>query len=227
MVQKTPARPRGRPPAYDREEALARATQAFWRAGYSGTSLDQLSDAMDMNRPSLYAAFGDKRSLYLQTLARYTQRSDAAIEAVLDRERPLEDVLRRFYLQALQSYLPAGEAALGCYLIGTATTESVGDPEIRTVLNNALRGFERAIASRLRHAQQQGELDAAAEPDALAAIASSVLHTLAVRSRAGESRAALTAVAETAVRLICGTSQSRSRRPARARKTRVQSHTKR
>jgi hypothetical protein len=71
----------------------------------------------------------------------------------------------------------------------------------------ARRGFDRLSAW-----QQQGELDVAAVPEALAAIASSILHTLAVRSRAGGSRAALTAVAETAVRLICGTPQLKSGR---------------
>src|SRR5262245_37830311 len=79
MVHKKPAaraapRPRGRPRAYDADAALTQAMTAFWQLGYSATSLEQLSDATDMNRPSLYAAFGDKRALYLQTLDSYTER---------------------------------------------------------------------------------------------------------------------------------------------------------
>src|SRR5262249_17102093 len=78
MVQKSaPAGPgpapkgRGRPRAYDPETALQTAIEAFWQAGYSGTSLDDLSAATGMNRPSLYGAFGDKRALYLKALDHY------------------------------------------------------------------------------------------------------------------------------------------------------------
>ena len=67
MVQKEKVR-RGRPRAYDPERALAQATAAFWDAGYSATSLDDLSAATGMNRPSLYGAFGDKHALYLKAI---------------------------------------------------------------------------------------------------------------------------------------------------------------
>ena len=79
MVQKTDSSPRrrGRPRAYDPDVALSRAVETFWAHGYAGTSLDDLSAAMGMNRPSLYAAFGDKRDLYLKSLAFYRQRYPA------------------------------------------------------------------------------------------------------------------------------------------------------
>src|SRR5262245_30196339 len=96
MVHKEP-RGRGRPRAYDPDEALRGATAAFWRLGFSGASVDQLSDATDMNRPSMYAAFGDKRALYLKTLDRYIEQSNRTIRRTLDYERPLAEVLRNFY----------------------------------------------------------------------------------------------------------------------------------
>src|ERR1044071_6181888 len=68
-------RPRGRPRAYEPDVALARALDAFWEGGYSGTSLDQLVEATGMNRPSLYAAFGDKQALYLKALRSYSEAS--------------------------------------------------------------------------------------------------------------------------------------------------------
>ena len=64
MVKKEEKRPRGRPRAYDPERAMDRATGAFWRAGYSATSLEDLTAATGMNKPSLYAAFGDKRAFH-------------------------------------------------------------------------------------------------------------------------------------------------------------------
>lgn len=217
MVHKnlaTPARPRGRPRAYDADAALSQAMLAFWRLGYSATSLDQLSDATDMNRPSLYAAFGDKRALYLQTLDRYTERSKEQIAVALDPQLPLAQGLQRFYDSALAGYFPSGDAARGCYLIGTALTESVADEEVRTRLAGALREFERMLEVRIRQARDAGEIDASADPRALATIASAVLYVLAIRSRAGESRTALRAVVATAIELICGSARARKRRRA-------------
>jgi TetR/AcrR family transcriptional regulator, copper-responsive repressor len=204
MVHKAERRPRGRPRAYEPTQALAQATAAFWQLGYAGTSLDQLSDATDMNRPSLYAAFGDKHSLYLQTLERYIQNANASIAAALDRAQPLAGGLRRFYAAALNTYLPSGADARGCYLIGTALTEAPGDTEVRAKLLGALRQFDRALLARLQYAAEQGELSASADPKALAMIASAVLHTLAVRSRAGESRTALQSIVDTAIGVIAG-----------------------
>jgi AcrR family transcriptional regulator len=161
---------------------------AFWQFGYSATSLDQLSDATDMNRPSLYAAFGDKRALYLQTLDRYTERSKEGIAKALDPKLSLAEGLQRFYDYALASYLPSGDPARGCYLIGTAVTEALADEEVRTRLASALREFERMVEVRIRQARDDGEIDAAADPQALAMIALAVLYTMAIRSRAGEWR---------------------------------------
>ncbi len=204
MVQKKVARTRGRPRAYDPNVALSGALNAFWRQGYSGTSLEVLSDATDMNRPSMYAAFGDKRALYLQTLDRYTAEANASVERALDRGHSLAEGLRRFYDNALAIYFESGGPPRGCYLIGTATTEASADPEVGAKLRESLAGFERAIEARMRDAKTAGELDASADPAALAMIASSVLHSVAVRSRAGESRAALKALTDTAIQLICG-----------------------
>ena len=205
-------RPRGRPRAYDADAALAQAMSAFWRFGYSATSLEQLSDATDMNRPSLYAAFGDKRALYLQTLDSYTERSKQGIARALDPQLSLAEGLQRFYDSALAAYLPAGDPARGCYLIGTAVTEALGDEEIRARLATALREFERLIEARIRKARDAGEIAADADPQALALIASAVLYTLAIRSRAGESRTVLRNAATTAIDLVCGRAPARKRR---------------
>ena len=84
-------RRRGRPRAYDPQTALQRATDRFWKSGYSGTSLDELSAETGMNRPSLYAAFGDKHTLYLKALASYWQLSLMAMrEALADGGRAPE-----------------------------------------------------------------------------------------------------------------------------------------
>src|SRR4051812_23755127 len=104
MVQKSEAR-RGRPRAYDHDIALAQAMAVFWDAGYAATSLDELSAATGMNRPSLYGAFGDKRALYRQAIAQYRATARAGLAAALTREAPLREALGRVYKAALGIYL--------------------------------------------------------------------------------------------------------------------------
>src|SRR5215472_6326942 len=101
MVQKStlsgPKPRRGRPRAYDEEAALAEAMRVFWTGGYAATSLDELSAATRMNRPSLYAAFGDKHALYGTLVERYRAMGRAALADALAPTRPLREALRRVY----------------------------------------------------------------------------------------------------------------------------------
>jgi AcrR family transcriptional regulator len=221
MVHKEP-RSRGRPRAYNPDEALAAATAAFWRLGFSGASVDQLSDATDMNRPSMYAAFGDKRALYLKTLDRYIEQSHATVQRVLDYDRPLGEVLRNFYKTALAAYLPDGERPRGCYLIGTAATEAVMDPEVRAKLRDALDGIEHALVARIAHARKLGQLAQTADPAALGMVASAILYSLAVRSRAGDPRPVLESLIDAGVALIASPSRDglvSKQRPTRGPRT--------
>lgn len=206
---------RGRPRLYDRDHALRHAQAKFWRKGYSATSLDELSDVTDMNKPSLYAAFGNKRALYLLTLDDYARNAVAAIRMALDRDTPVREGLRRMYSAAIRTYAPSEGPSRGCYLIATALTESISDSLVRTKMADALRTFERELLSRFEDAKRIGELPTSADPAALALLASAMLHTLAVRARAGDSRKTLESIAATALEMLCPPAASAS--PARAR----------
>ncbi|WP_457419982.1 TetR/AcrR family transcriptional regulator [Roseateles sp. P5_E7] len=207
MVQKSedigkPApRPRGRPRSFDTEATLAQATLTFWQRGYAATSLDDLSAATGLNRPSLYGAFGDKHALYLQALKLYTEQSDAAIAAALA-GRSVREGLLRVYELALQLYCPADAAARGCLLIGTAATEAPRDDAIRQALGDALRGFTAAFEARLQRAVEEGELGASTDAAMRAQLASAVLHSIALRARAGDAREALAALALAGVEMV-------------------------
>jgi AcrR family transcriptional regulator len=195
---------RGRPRSYDPETALTQAMTLIWDQGYAETSLDDLSQATGMNRPSLYGAFGDKKTLYLATLAHYRELSHQAIDQVLAYDETLRQTLARFFRAALGFYLSGAAGQRGCFLIGTATASAVLDPDIRTLLREALRAFEGKLEARLRLAVEQGDLPAAADPAQIARIVSAVQHSMAIRARAGETRADLEAMAATAITLICG-----------------------
>jgi TetR/AcrR family transcriptional regulator, copper-responsive repressor len=207
MVQKSEPeqrRRRGRPRAYDPDAALAQAIRTFWKAGYSGTSLDDLGDATGMNRPSLYAAFGDKRALYLKALEHYWQLSYVAMAEALEPDCPLPDALMRMYRGALAFYIPKESRPRGCFAISTATTEAVEDAKIRAAFAEGLRRLDEALETRFRLAVEQGELPQAADPKTLAALASATLYSLSIRARAGTPRAELEAFARNAVGMMCG-----------------------
>jgi TetR/AcrR family transcriptional regulator, copper-responsive repressor len=206
MVQKSDSNPRGRgrPRAYDPEVALSRAVETFWANGYAGTSLDDLSAAMGMNRPSLYAAFGDKRDLYLKSLAFYRQQSATMIRNALADDPSLREFMRRFYSAALDSYRPGRSDARGCFLVGTATTEAAADPEVREILGEGVRKLDELFVKRIRLAIERGEIDRKSDPQALAYLASGTLHTLAHRARSGLSRRELERLIDSAIAVICG-----------------------
>jgi AcrR family transcriptional regulator len=215
MVQKGPKR-RGRPRAYDPTTALAKTMDAFWSRGYAATSLDDISAATGMNRPSLYAAFGDKRSLYLKTLRHYG--AGTALRDALAFDEPLPDALRRVYDAALSVYLSDEHGARGCFVIGTAATEAVGDSEVRRFLAGLLCELDALFTARIEKARRVGELPHDANPSALGKIASATLLSLAIRSRAGEELAELKKTAKAAIGLICGPRANSVARPRRTRR---------
>src|ERR1700759_1462879 len=85
------AKKRGRPRAYDPDVALSRAMDVFWKDGFAGTSLDELSAATGMNRPSLYGAFGDKRELYIKAYQHYRDRSRVGMVDLLNQGLALRE----------------------------------------------------------------------------------------------------------------------------------------
>ncbi|MDO9335553.1 MAG: TetR/AcrR family transcriptional regulator [Caulobacter sp.] len=199
MVQKSEARPRGRPRAYDPDKAIARAREAFWTQGYSATSLDDLSAATGMNRPSLYAAFGDKRALYLEALRRTKDGLLAGTKAALDLPGDLQASLNFYFARAIEAYMAGEGEARGCFIIGTALTEAVGDPEIKALLHEVFLGLDGLLTARLQRAIDEGEIPATTDAASLGYLLSAAVHGLAMRSRAGEPREALDRWAEGAV----------------------------
>jgi AcrR family transcriptional regulator len=206
MVHNDDATPRrrGRPRAYDPQAALLQARDSFWRAGYAATSLDDIAAATGMNRPSLYAAFGDKRALYLEALAQYWGLVLADMRDALTEDLPLDETLMRVYDGALSIYFSGDGRPRGCFVVGTAVTEAVEDPDIRTSLAAGFHRFDTGFEARFRAAQDEGELKSAADPAALAVLATATMHSIAVRARAGASRADLRALAQKAVGVMCG-----------------------
>lgn len=201
MVQKE-AKPRGRPRSFDPDEVLDRARAVFWNLGYAATSLDDLAAATGLNRPSLYAAFGDKHALYMAALDRSRREAGAALSAALATEMPLRQILEVIFDRTVDIYR-AGEAGQrGCFLIGTAVTQAVDDPAARDLLSRFIAETDAAFTARFAHSA--AELAPGVTPAVAGPMASATFHTLAVRARTGVGGPELKAIGHGAVALICG-----------------------
>jgi len=195
---------RGRPRAYEPEVALGKALDLFRRQGFAATSLDDLSEATGMNRPSLYGAFGDKRELYIKSYQRYREEAGASMAMIFREEMPLRQRLERIFASALNIYLSGETGPRGCFTVVTAASEAVGDPEIRGMVLDGLTELDKAFANCFRRAREKGELPESADPVVLAQIASATIHTIAIRSRARVSRKDLEAIVKGAIDVMLG-----------------------
>jgi len=195
---------RGRPRAYQPEVALARALDVFWKEGFAATSLDDLSAATGMNRPSLYGAFGDKRELYIKSYQAYRDHARARMGEAFAADLPVRQMLERIYAIALDMYLSGKDGPRGCFTVMTATSEAVFDPAIRELVMSGLVETDRFFARIFRRAQERGELAASVDPQVLAQLASATLHTIAVRARAQMPRTELDAIVKGALDVMCG-----------------------
>jgi AcrR family transcriptional regulator len=200
---------RGRPRAYDPDEALAQAMDVFWQEGFAATSLDQLSAATGMNRPSLYGAFGDKRDLYVKAYNQYRMRARERMGEVFAQNVRLRQLLQRIYSIALDMYLSGKDGPRGCFSVMTATSEAIVDPEIRDMVVTSITELDKTFARTFKAAQQAGELPASANIDALAQHATATIHTIAIRARAKVPRKELEAIVTGAIELICGAASGR------------------
>jgi AcrR family transcriptional regulator len=203
----TPKRSAGRPRAFDREEALAIALDLFWRQGFDCTSTTQLTAAMGISQPSLYAAFGSKEALYRETLSLYGQRYGAYMAQALTTQTSAQAAVRAFLLGAAKQFSDRRHA-LGCMV---ASSGLQGGPENAALYADiaALRqAAQAAIQVRLEAGKAAGELPADTDTAALAAFFAMVIQGMAVQARDGASKARLTSLVELALQAWPGAARA-------------------
>jgi len=203
MVQKSSqASPtRGRPRGFDTDKVLGRVRDTFWKHGYAGTSMDQLSAATGLHKPSLYGAFGDKKRLYLVALDNYLSHVRARFAEAFAMPR-LDDTLRALTDNSIDLFLRGPDGTMGCFMMNTAMPEAAEDPEISQVVREAMDSLDRAVIRRFDKAKEAGELRQDADSQSLAMIMVANHYELSARARAGCSRAELRALADRALDLV-------------------------
>jgi AcrR family transcriptional regulator len=184
---------RGRPRGFDADAALDRAAEVFWRRGYEGASLNDLTDAMGINRPSMYAAFGNKEQLFQHAVARYAQEDMAyAREALAE---PTAYAVIEKFLRANADALTRTDRPPGCLSIQGGLA---GGSSAEFLAASRLAG-EAALASRLASAP---DLAAGTDPAVLARYVMVVSEGNAVHAAAGVDRASLHATVDIALRAV-------------------------
>src|SRR3984885_5166094 len=201
---KAPSRRRGRPRAFEPETALAQAMDVFWSDGFAAPSLDDISAATGLNRPSLYGAFGDKRALYLQAYGQYRKRVNESFEPLFAAREPLRVKLRRILTACLDLYLSGPNGPRGCFTVLSAASEAIADPGLHSLVSDAIGGTDRALGRLFADARAAGELPEDADPRRLARMATATLHTLSIRARARIPRAEILPIVDDAATTILG-----------------------
>ncbi|MFI6848759.1 TetR/AcrR family transcriptional regulator [Kitasatospora sp. NBC_00085] len=189
---------RGRPRSFDREAALEQALRLFWERGYEATSVADLTAAMGIRPPSLYAAFGDKRALFEEVVTRYRKTHGAyAPRALAEEPTARAGVARMLHEAAAQGTDP--DHPWGCLVI--SSTVNCTSPEVTGAVRELRNANVRALESLIRADIAAGHEPADADPAALAAFTATVLQGMSQRARDGASRAELELVATAAMRI--------------------------
>ena len=188
----------GRPRAFDMDDVLDRAMQVFWRKGYEGASVSDLTKAMGINPPSLYAAFGSKEGLFRKTLDRYESGPASYVKGAL--EAPTARAVAERLLRGAADLLTDPRKPVGCLMVqGALACGDAADSVRQELIRRRAAGLA-TLRRRFARAKAAGDLPADSNPADLARYVATVIHGMAVEAAGGASRKQLRNVAEMALR---------------------------
>ncbi|MEU0571841.1 TetR/AcrR family transcriptional regulator [Nonomuraea sp. NPDC005983] len=175
----------GRSRAFDVDERLDRALEVFWRQGYEGTALSDLTEAMGINRPSLYAAYGNKESLFRQAFGRYLDGPAAHVRTALD--QPTARGVTEALLRGAVDVATRSDGPDGCLMVQSALATGPQGQPIRTELAALRRAAEAGLSERFERARAEGDLPESAAPEALARYVWAISYGISVQAAGGAS----------------------------------------
>lgn len=190
----------GRPRGFDEDAALEAAMRVFWQNSYEGATIADLTEAMGINRSSMYAAFGDKESIFRRVVERYREERMTYIRQALD-ELSLRKVVAGL-IQGTAEFLSSPDNPRGCLLIQGALACGTDAKPVKLAMIDSRKSGEAALKKRLQQAQTEGELSPEIQPADFARYLSSIMAGLGVQAANGATRAELRRVAEIALRCV-------------------------
>lgn len=194
----TPPRRTGRPLSFDRGAALRQAMLTFWRHGYETTSIADLTGAMGISAPSLYAAFGDKKRLFLEAVRLYAGDPDGMARAIAD--APTAYQAARDLMTAAATAYTGKTTPKGCLLASAAASGSAAAADVQDAVAKVRRGIEKCLRVRIERDIQDGVLPPGSQAAALAGLVMAVTQGMSVLARDGASRRSLLTMVEVALR---------------------------
>ncbi|MBY5716079.1 TetR/AcrR family transcriptional regulator [Rhizobium leguminosarum] len=198
-VNETPARSRGRPRAFDREAALAQATRLFWIKGFEATSIADLTEAMGIGSPSLYAAFGSKEALYAEALRHYRDNNEAFVWAGFFSAGTAREAVMSLLMDSAAALTGCvADIPRGC-MVTLSSVGSEGHVELGELVRTARAITLDRLKARLNQAISEGEIPASTDVHALARFVQTVQNGMSILARDGATRSELEAVAELAI----------------------------
>jgi len=187
----------GRPREFDTETAITQAMRLFWRKGYEGTSLSDLTEELGVTRPSLYAAFGNKEALFLKALDRYDRETSAFIEPAL-RAPTVRGLAEGLIYGACAFHCDAANPP-GCLMVHGALVGGETSAPVRQEASHRRDLLRHRIEERLKRAKDEGGLHEDADPRALAGYLVTVLRGIAVEAASGARPDDLSRIADIAM----------------------------
>jgi len=195
--------PKGRPREFDVDQALAAALRVFWSKGYEGASMADLTDAMGITKPSLYAAFGNKEALFNKALDLYQAEKLAYMGRAL--EAPTARGVAERLMRGALEMQTGTEGPCGCLSVISSVACGSEAESIREQVVARSAAAKKALLDRFERAKIEGDLPADADPQGLSSYLTAVMQGMAVQAGAGASRAELERLVETSLALWPGT----------------------
>jgi AcrR family transcriptional regulator len=197
-MMKAAAKTKGRPRAFDIDQALDKALQVFWRKGYDSASMADLTEAMGINAPSLYAAFGNKETLFRKAVERYAREQSGFVERAM--AAPTAREAATALLQGAATYMTGRGHPKGCLIVRGSLAGADTSQALQHELIQRRDATEIACRKRFERAIREGDLPSDADPAALARYLMTVNQGMSVQATSGASRAELLQVVEIALK---------------------------
>ncbi len=197
ITESKPA-PKGRPRSFDRAAALKAAMQVFWQRGYEATSLSDLTRAMGINAPSLYAAFDCKEALFGEALQLYQDTEGAAPQRLLQQSRTAKDGFAAMLRFHANDYVNPQHPP-GCMAVLAAITGTPENKRVRELMSRTRRAAVDALAARIRRGMAEGDVPKGADAQAMAAFYATLLQGMSIQARDGATKKQLLASVDAAM----------------------------
>jgi AcrR family transcriptional regulator len=189
---------RGRPRVFDMDEALDKALEIFWKRGYEGASIAELTEKLGINKPSLYAAFGNKEELFKKTLSRYVAGPVVFIQEAINQPSAYE-VAQSFLTKAVEFFTDTKHPK-GCLIVQAALSVSADSLLVQDLLTKYRYSYEKQLAKRFEKAKEEGDLPIDANAETLAKFLSTLHQGMSVQVTSGASKEELMQIVEFALK---------------------------